>query len=314
MSRRGAPGIVQTPVARSITARGVSTGLVPRVEANDRHRFFGVVWYVVNILLILAIVLVAYSAVWEYSTRRYLKGFSDAIVPASSSNEEKIEAILRWMSHGPGRIEVSSATISPDRDPIDTLNYASLLRVCGSATNAFINLADSTGLEARRLLLLDSHQMTKHVVAEVLIDGHWIVVDPAFRLILRGNDGGFLTREKLADPAVLSAATKDINGYRFDYTFDRTAHVRMARLTLVGRPLRSVLDRLLPSWQNSMALSLLLERESLTTVVLAIILAVIFGFLRVGLRWYGEKHLGVRPIRIREQFQRAYHAFLESAG
>jgi hypothetical protein len=314
MSRRGAPGIVQILAARSSTAKGISNGLVPNPEANDRHRFFGVVWYVVNILLMLAILLVAYSAVWEYSTRRYLKGFSDAIVPASSSNEEKIEAILRWMSHGPGRIEVSSATVSPDRDPIDTLNYASLLRVCGSATNAFINLADSTGLEARRLLLLDSRQMTKHVVAEVLIGGHWIVVDPAFRVILRGNDGSFLTREELADPVVLSAATKDIHGYRSDYTFDRTAHVRMARLIFVGRPLRFVLDRLLPSWQNSMALSLLLERESLTTVVLAIVLVALFGSLRVALRWYGEKHLGVRPIRIREQFQRACHAFLESAG
>jgi hypothetical protein len=314
MSRRVAPGIVQTLDARSSTAKGISTGLVPNIEAIDRHRFFRVVWHLVNILLILAILLVAYSAVWEYSTRRYLKGFSDAIVPASSSNEEKIEAILRWMTHGPRRIEVSSATAGTNRDPIDTLNYASLLRVCGSATNAFINLADSTGLEARRLLLLDSRHMTKHVVAEVLIDGRWIVVDPAFRLILRGNDRGFLTRNELVDPSVLSVATKDIPGYPTDYTFDRTAHVRMARLTFVGLPLRSVLDRLLPRWQDSMALSLLLERESLTTVVLAIVLVVLFGFLRVALRWYGEKHLGVRPIRIREQFQKACHAFLESAG
>jgi hypothetical protein len=314
MSKRGAPGIVQTLAARSSTAKRISNGLVPIVEAKDRHRFFGVVWYVVNILLILAILLVAYSAVWEYSTRRYLKGFSDAIVPASSSNEEKIEAILLWMSHGPGRIETTSATISSDRDPINTLNYAALLRVCGSATNAFINLADSTGLRARRLLLLDSRQMTKHVVAEVLIDGHWIVVDPAFRAILRRNDGSSLTREELADPVVLSAATKDIRGYRSDYTFDRTAHVRMARLTFVGPLLRGVLNRLLPSWQDSIALSLFLERESLTAVVLALILVVLFGFLRVVLRWYGEKHLGVRPIRIREQFQRACHAFLESAG
>jgi hypothetical protein len=314
MSRRGASGIVQTLAARSSTAKGISTVQVPNVKANDRHLFFGVVWYVVNILLILTILLVAYSAVWEYSTRRYLKGFSDAIVPASSSNEEKIEAILSWMSHGPGRIEIRPATVAPDRDPIDTLNYASLLRVCGSATNAFINLADSTGLDARRLLLLDSRQMTKHVVAEVLIGGRWIVVDPAFRVILRGNDGSFLARRELANPVVLSAATKDIPGYRSDYTFDRTAHVRMARLIFVGLPLRGVLDRLLPSWQDSMALSLFLERESLTTLVLAIALVVLFGSLRVALRWYGEKHLGVRPIRIREQFQRACHAFLESAG
>ena len=169
-------------------------------------------------------------------------------------------------------------------------------------------------MKARRLLLLDSRQMTKHVVAEVLIGGHWIVVDPAFRVILRRNDGSFLTREQLADPAVLSAAIKDIRGYPADYTFDRTAHVRLARLILVGLPLRRVLDRLVPGWQDSMALSLLVERESLTSVVLAIVLVSFFGFLRVALRWYGEKHLSVRPIRFREQFQRACHAFMDSAG
>jgi hypothetical protein len=118
----------------------------------------------------------------------------------------------------------------------------------------------------------------------------------------------------LADPVVLSAATKDVRGYRTDYTFDRIAHVRMARLTFVGLPLRRVLDRLLPGWQDSMALSLLVERESLTTLVLAIVLVVVFGFLRITLRWYGEKHLSVRPIHFREQFQRACHAFLDSAG
>ena len=89
MSRRGSPGMFQTKPARFSIAKETSAGLIPSVAADDRHRFFGVVWYVVNILLILAILLVAYSAAWEYSTRRYLKGFSDAIVPASSLDEEK---------------------------------------------------------------------------------------------------------------------------------------------------------------------------------------------------------------------------------
>jgi Transglutaminase-like superfamily len=171
---------------------------------------------------------------WEYSTRRYLKGFSVAIVLEPASAQDKIEAILNWMAHGPARLKVGADPSMPDRDPTDTLNYASLLQVCGSATNAFINLADSTGLPARRLLLLDSHQMTKHVVAEVRIDGRWIVVDPAFRVLLRGADGRLLTREELSDPAVFSAATRSIRDYDPVYTFDRAAHVRLARLGFVG--------------------------------------------------------------------------------
>jgi transglutaminase-like putative cysteine protease len=104
-----------------------------------------------------------------------------------ASSEEKIEAILNWMAHGPARLNADAASSLHTRDPIDSLNYRSLLQVCGSATNAFVNLADSAGLVSRRLLLLDSRRMAKHVVAEVLVDGRWIVVDPSFRVIWRGR-------------------------------------------------------------------------------------------------------------------------------
>jgi hypothetical protein len=119
-----------------------------------------------------------YATAWEYSTRRYLKGFSDAIIPAAASPEEKIQAILDWMAHGPARLRSGFVSSGQDRDPTDTLNYDSLLRVCGTATNAFINLAVSGGLPARRILLLNSDQGAKHVDAEVLVKGRWIVVDP----------------------------------------------------------------------------------------------------------------------------------------
>ena len=281
---------------------------------RPNHTLFRAVWYTGNILLILAILLAGYSAVWEYSTRKYLKGFSDAVVPLSSSAEEKAEAILRWMSNGPSRQVAGPDASSPDRDPADTLNYASLLRVCGSATNAFINLADSAGLVVRRLLLLDSRRLTKHVVAEILIDGRWIVVDPAFRTVMRGSDGGLLTSEQLSDPAVLSAATRGIKGYDPTDTYESTAHVRISRLGFAGLPLRSVLNRLLPGWEDSTAISLLLERESLATMVAALILVFLLGLLRVGLRWYGERRLGVRPVRVRQQIRRAFHAFVDTTG
>jgi hypothetical protein len=245
-----------------------------------------------------------------------LKGFSDAIVPesASSSTQEKIEAILNWMAHGPARQPAGTEVSASNRDPADTLNYAALLQVCGTATNAFINLADSAGMRARRLLLLDSHRLTKHVVAEVLVDNRWIVVDPAFRLLPRGTGGQLLTREDLADLAVLSAATQGVRGYLPDYTYDRTAHIRMARIPIVGLPLRYVLNHLFPWWDHSVLMSLLLERESLAMMVLAFTLVLFMAVLRFLLRWYGEKRLRLRTIRFREQFRRACYAFLETAG
>jgi hypothetical protein len=282
--------------------------------AIRQHRIFLLSWYAINLLLVVSMIAAMYSIVWEFSTRRYLKGFSDAIIPLNALPEEKIEAIVDWMARGPSRQAAGPDGSSPDRDPTDTLNYDSLLRICGSATNAFINLADSAGMGARRLLLLDSHRMTKHVVAEVLIDGRWIVVDPAFRAIPRDAQGRLVTGRDLADPAVFSAATRNIPSYDPSYTFDNTAHLRITRLRFVGLPLRKALDFLLPGWEDSTTMSLLLERSSLAAMVFALVLVFLLSLVRVLLRWYGEKRMGFRAIRIREQVRRACVAFLDTAS
>jgi hypothetical protein len=88
----------------------------------------------VDALLVLSILSAGYSAIWEYSDRQYLEGFSDAVIPADSTPQERIDSILNWMAHGPRRQDTLLATDSPDRDPTDTLNYAALLKICGSAT------------------------------------------------------------------------------------------------------------------------------------------------------------------------------------
>ena len=136
-----------------------------------RHFIFRGIWWGCNLLLALAILASGWTSVWEYSVRKYLRGFSDAIVPEASSPQQKVEAILTWMRLGPPRQEsLAPAELSP-RDPQDTLNYRQLLAVCGSATNAFLNLSRSTGLQTRRLLLLTPEKTSKHVVAEVYLQG-----------------------------------------------------------------------------------------------------------------------------------------------
>src|SRR5580658_112147 len=207
-------------------------------QKNRSHPVFRFVWYSVGILLIFAMCAAIYSLGWEYSTRRYLKGFSDAIVPATAPGDEKIQAVLSWMAHGPARLPYGPSPTVPDRDPTDTLNYDALLQVCGTATNAFINLTDTGRLSVRRLLLVDSQMMTKHVVAEVLVDGRWIIVDPAYRLVLRDAKGNALTREDLTDPKIFAEATQNIPVYDPTYTFDHTIHVRIGRVHLLGLPMR----------------------------------------------------------------------------
>jgi hypothetical protein len=64
-----------------------------------------------------------YSAGWEYSVRQYLKGFSDAVVPAVATPEQKVESILTWMRSGAPRPLASNPEELSKRDPEATLNY-----------------------------------------------------------------------------------------------------------------------------------------------------------------------------------------------
>ena len=287
---------------------------IEAAPSDSRHRFFRTLWYACNFLLILSILFLLYSLAWEYSTRRYLKGFSDAIVPEGVAPSEKVAAIINWMTNGPARQRATLGGGSPDRDPTDTLNYASLLEVCGTATNAFVNLSDSAGVPARRLLLLTPQRTVKHVVAEAWVGGRWIVVDPAFRTVFHGPNGDFLTRQELTNPVVFAEATRDMRGYNPAYTFERTSHVRAARLPVLGPLSRRILSALIPNWDDTSFLSLLLERRSLESLMMAFVFVVLLCVVRVGLRMYGERRLGIAAMRLRYQVWRAMNTLVKTAG
>jgi hypothetical protein len=278
---------------------------------ESSHKGFDIASTTVSLFLLAASLFAVYSIGWEFSTQRYLKGFSDAIVPATAPVEEKVEAILAWMVYGPTRLPYQPTAFDHDRDPTDTLNYDALLRVCGTATNAFINLTNASNLQVRRLLLLDSHDMTKHVVAEVLVDGRWIIVDPAYRSVFRDAAGRTLTREELLSPATFNEAIQKIPNYPPQYSFENTVHVRLGGLPLMGRPLKRFLNRVFPGWEDSTVATLLVERESFGAVVASILLVIFFLILRVSLRWYGEVRLRIQLPRFRERILRASTVFLE---
>jgi len=287
---------------------------VPDCSAPQNHWLFRTFWLTVNGLLVVSILFAIYAAGWEYSTRRYLTGFSDAIVPSTAPGEEKIEAILNWMAHGPARRASSPGGLMPERDPTDTLNYYALLKVCGTATNAFINLLNTGNMEVRRLLLLDSHQLTEHVVAEVLVNGRWIVVDPAYRVVMRTPDGKALSSKELRDPVILAEATQGIPHYDPAYTFNNTTHIRMARLYLIGTSLQRILDHLAPGWDSLPVMTLLVERESFAAMMSAGLLVIFLILLRISVRWYGERLLGIRSTRIRRQLRQVGARLLDTSA
>ena len=279
---------------------------------TGRHTFFRGIWWGTNVLLLFAVIAVIYSGGWEYSVRRYLDGFSDAIIPDSEPAEKQVEAILDWMRKGPPRLIAADPSVLSGRDPQTTLNYQQLLSVCGTATNAFLNLARSNGLSTRRLLLLGPNRSAKHVVAEVLIDGRWVTVDPAYRLLMRDRTGRMLTREELRDPMVLAEATSMVPNYPKEYTYETFAHVRLARLPLLGMPLRRILNMIVPNWEERFDWTLLLERESFFALCASACALLVFLLLRTFLGWYADHRLNIPRFQLRSRFLRAGMTFFRA--
>jgi Transglutaminase-like superfamily len=267
------------------------------------------VWWSANFLLLVALLGCVYSGGWEYSVRRYLDGFSDAIVPDSEPAEQQAQAILDWMRRGPPRLVASDPSALSGRDPETTLNYQQLLSVCGTATNAFLNLARSNGLSVRRLLLLTPEGKAKHVVAEVLINGRWVVADPAYRILLRDANGRLLTRGDLRNPAALAEATSAVPNYPKEYTYEKFAHVRLTRLPMQGFHLRWILDKVLPGWEERLDWTLLLERESFFALCASAFAFFVFVLTRILLGWYADHRLKIPRFRLRSQFLRAGTTF-----
>jgi hypothetical protein len=270
---------------------------------------FRAIWWTSNFLLLAALMATVYSAVWEISVRQYLRAFSDAIIPAGAPAQQKVEAILAWMKNGPPRLESSHQTALSPRDPQDTLNYRQLMAVCGSATNAFLNLSRSAGLQTRRLLLLTPEQTTKHVVAEVNLDGRWVIADVSYRTLLKDAKGNLLTRKDLQNPEILREATTLLPHYPAEYTYERFAHVRVAALPFHGADVRALFDHVAPGWDEYLDWSLLLERRSFAWFSLSSAALVFFLLMRMVLGWLADHRLHLPRFRLRANLRRAAGAF-----
>ena len=277
-----------------------------------RHRVFRVFWWATNALLALVLVGTLFTGIWEHSVRQYLKGFSDAIIPEDSSPLQKAEAILSWMSYGPPRREAPDTSALSAHDPTDTLNYRQLLEVCGSATNAFLNLSRSSGLEARRLLLLSPDRTAKHVVAEVRLNGRWVIVDATYRAFMKDAQGRLLTRADLQDPRLFQEAVTQIPGYITVYSYERVAHIRVGALPVLGPFLRRVLDAVMPGWDEALDWSLLLERRSFAYFFLSVWALLFFLLLRIVLAWLADHRLRIPRLRLRRSLTRATATFFST--
>lgn len=261
------------------------------------------------ILVLAAVCMLACGLAWNLSTRRYLKGFSDAIVPLDGSSLEKSEALLAWLHQEPRRRR-TPGNEGLLRDPVWILQNAQLLKICGSASNAFLNLADSAGLNTRRLLLLDGGGGTRHVVVEVQWGKRWVVVDPTLGLVFRDGQGQALSKEDLRDPGIFQDAISRMPGYSRTYTFEHSHQIRLERVPVLGAVLRRVLNRLFPAWEAAFDWAYIMENPSLWPVLASIPL-LLSGIL---IRWFGSRYrqnrIGLQTVGIRERLRNAGRGFL----
>ncbi len=276
-----------------------------RAPSSTKHRLLlAATFYFLNALVISSFFLAIAGAMWEFSTREYLHGFVDAIVPQEVSAEQKVDALLKWMERGPARKAGKPAEDWSSRDPVDTLNYQSLINVCGGAVNAFVNLADASGLESRRLLLLSPALTTTHVVAEVWLEGRWVIVDPVFHVVLRDASGRMLTRSDLADPAVLRQATRNLDKYDPQYNYTFTTHIRFSALPFIGRTMQERIDSASSRLGYAMDWTLFFERRSYAAMVSGCLLFIIALFARrMAYRW-GLKNMPVPAVSLLEELKR----------
>ena len=280
---------------------------------KPRHPIFRAIWRGSNVLLAVALLALVYSSVREFSVRRYLDGYSDAIVPNFLPAEQKVQAILDWMRAQSFRGFAQDPATLAKRDPEITLNYAQLLKVCGTATNAFLNLARASDLQVHRLLLLGPDGTAKHVVAEVLIDQRWVIVDPTYRVIMKDAQGRFLTREELKNPATFEQAVRAIPGYPREYgDYRHAAHVRVSRLPIERLHVRRLIGAIFPGWEEKVDWSLLLERESYFYLVLGAAAFLFFLLVRQILAWYADSMLRIPRFHFREHMIRASAAFFST--
>jgi len=88
--------------------------------------------------------------------------------------------------------------------------------------------------------------------------------------------------------------------------------VRLARVPLLGLPLRWMLDRALPNWEEEFDWALLLETPVIFCSVCVRKRLLFFALLRIFLGWYADHRLNVPRFRLRSQFLRAGMTFFRA--
>jgi hypothetical protein len=242
----------------------------------------------------------------EYSVRKYLSGFSNAVVPEAAASREKVEAVLAWMSNGPPRLEANEI-LSP-HDPTDSPATAGgawkryecfpePVAQCGTGDAAAVAAHTRTDCRAR-----GSRGAARRC----------IIVDPTYRVMLNDAQGNLLTRKDLHNPATFLEATSQIPKCLPEENYENYAQVRLSSVPLHGFHIREQIDRFFPGGDEYLDWSLLLERRSFLFFFLSVNALVGLLILRVILGVLADRHFRVPRFRLGNKPSRAIAAFFSA--
>jgi hypothetical protein len=145
----------------------------------------------------------------------------------------------------------------------------------------------------------------KQVVAEVHLDGRWVIMDTTNRTFLKDAQGNLRTRKDLQDAEKFREATSVLPHYPAEYTYDRFAHERIAALPFRGAEIRSLLERFFPTWDEYLNWSLLLERRSFLYFFLSVNSLLFQILVRLALGWLADHRLQAPRLHLRANLSRA---------
>ena len=130
------------------------------LSPKDRNRFFGP---------------------FDKETRKNLRNSVPADIKLMETDKDKYLALAKWVRGETKKVESEIVIANPYVNLKEM--QAGKGAICGTMTHVFVASANSLGLPARYILLLRDlsyENYDTHAVAEVYIDGQWVVIDPTF--------------------------------------------------------------------------------------------------------------------------------------
>jgi hypothetical protein len=149
------------------------------------------------------------------------------------------------------------------------------------------------------------------VVAEVHLEGRWVIVDPAYRVLMKDSRGNLLTRKDLQNPETLREATSSLPSCLPEYSYERFAHLRLAALPFYATGVRKLLDRFFPGWEEHLGWGLLLERRSFLYLFISAISLIFLVLVRVVLARVADHYLQVPRFHLLANLSRATISFFK---